>query len=460
MKRIGCGLLFCLACSISAWPSPAQAEDLLQVYELALRRDPKILEVEASRDAALEVKPQSVARLLPTLAIVGNLNQSRFDTTNTFTNQQVGIQHFWDSTLYLKLSQPIYHHDYWVGLSQADNLVAQAEAEYGAEQQSLFIRTAKAYFAVLSAQDNLEFANAEKTALERQMQQADRKFEVGEMAVTDLREAQAGYDLSVASAIAAQRAVYVAKVALREIIGVSDIDLSRLGADMPLPEPAPSSLEAWSELSQRNNLTVIAAENRAESARKNVELQFAGHYPTLDLVGSVGIADSDRPAGLVANSQSVGVQMNIPLFQGGAVSSKVRQAGHQYDAALHEVDKNRREVEKQVQDAFYGVMFSIRQVKALHTAVESTGTAVEAAEAGLRVGTRTMVDVLATQRAHYRARRDYAQARYDFINNSLLLKQSASLLSRQDIELANGWLDKAAKTPRLPNGAAAQPTDL
>jgi outer membrane protein len=422
------------------WQGSAQSENLLQIYDLAVERDPKILEAEANRNAALEIKPQSIARLLPTLAIVGNLTQNRYDTLNTFTTLQVGQQHFWDSNAYLKLTQPIYHHDYWVQLSQADNQLAQAEAEYGAEQQDLFTRTAKAYFTVLAAQDNLEFANAERRALERQLAQADRRFTVGTVAITDLREAQAGFDLAIANTIAAQRALSVAKAALREIIGLSNLELTAMGQDPPLLEPTPPKLEDWSELAQRNNLVIIAAQNRAEYARKNIDVQFAGHLPSLDLVGSVGINDTNRPAGLVANSQTVGVQMNLPLFQGGAVNSRVRQSQSQLEAAMQEVDKNRRAVEKQVQDAFYGIEFSINQVKALKAAVESTRTAVEATEAGFRVGTRTMVDVVTTERNHYRAQRDHAQARYDYIYNSLALKQGASILSRQDVEAVNSWL--------------------
>ena len=418
----------------------AQAEDLLQIYDLALRSDPKILEAEAKRDAVLEIKPQSIARLLPTLAIVGNLTQNRYDTLTTFTTLQVGQQHFWDSNAYLKLTQPIYHHEYWVQLSQADNQLSQAEAEYGAEQQDLLTRTAKAYFNVLAAQDNLEFANAERRALERQLAQADRRFSVGTAAITDLREAQAGFDLAIANTIAAQRALSVAKAGLREIIGLSNVELTAMERDPPLLEPAPPKLEEWSALAQINNLTVIAAENRAEYARKDIELQFAGHLPSLDMVGSVGINDTNRPAGLVANSQTVGVQMNLPLFQGGAVNSRVRPSQHQLEAATQELDKNRRAVEKQVQDAFYGVQFSINQVKALKAAVESTRTAVDATEAGFNVGTRTMVDVVASERNYYRARRDHAQARYDYVYNSLLLKQSASILSRQDVEIVNAWL--------------------
>jgi len=429
-----------LALCLALWACPSLAADLLQVYELALERDPKVLEAEATRNASLEAKPQSIARLLPTLAIVGNLNQSRYDTLHTYTTLQIGIQSFWDGNLYLKLTQPIYHHEYWVQLSQADNQIAQAEAEYGAEQQDLFTRTAKAYFAVLAAQDNIDFANAERLALQRQLEQANKRFTVGAAPITDVREAQAAFDQSIANTLAAQRALYVAKAALREIIGMADIDLRRLDGDPPLLEPTPAKLEEWSELGQRNNLAIVAAENRAEYARKNVDLQFSGHLPSLDVVGSAGINDTNRPAGLVANSQTIGLQMNLPLFQGGMVNSKVRQAHHQFEAAAQDVDKNRRAVEKQIQDSFYGILFSINQVKALRAAVESNRTAVEASEAGFRVGMRTMVDVVTSQRNYYRAQRDHAQARYDYIVNSLLLKQGASILSRQDVELVNSWL--------------------
>lgn len=242
----------------------------------------------------------------------------------------------------------------------------------------------------------LEFASAEKRALERQLQQIKKRFEVGTAAITDLREAQAGYDQSVASELAAQRGLHVARAGLREIIGMTDLVLNPLREELPLHEPTPPSLTEWSNMAQQHNLAILAAEHRAEIARKTVDLQFSGHLPTLDLVGNLGVADTDRPAGLVANSQTIGVQLNVPVFQGGGVNSRVRQASHQFAAARENVDKQRRAVERQIQDAYDGLVFSIGQVKALETAVASSLSALEAAEAGLRVGTRTMVDVLTT----------------------------------------------------------------
>lgn len=418
----------------------AHSHDLLEIYELAWQHDPTIREVEENRNAALEAKPQSVARLLPSLAIVGTLNENRFDTTNTYTNLQLGTQYFWDSNVYLKLSQSIYHHDYWVQLSQSENQIAQAEAEYAAEQQNLFVRAAKAYFGVLSAQSNLEFAAMEKRSLEYQLKQAQRRFVIGVAAITDFQEAQAGYDQANANEIDAQRKLQAAKTALAEIIGTLDFELNRLREDFPLDYPAPSKLEDWLLLAQQNNLTIIAASNHAEVARKNIEIQFSGHLPTLDLVGNVAVADTDRPAGLVANSQTIGVQLNVPIFQGGGVDSRVRQANHQFEAAKQNVDKQRRAAERQAQDAFQSIDFSISQINALKSAVQSTKVAVEAAEKGLVVGTRTMADVLIATRNFSRIQRDHAQARYDYILSGILLKQSAGALSRTDLEAVNTWL--------------------
>ena len=419
---------------------PACAQDLLEIYDLAWQNDPTLHEAEENKNAALEVKPQSLAKLLPTLGIVGNLNGNRFDTDNTYTNLQFGTQYFWDSSVFLKLSQPIYHHDYWAQLSQSENQMAQAEAEYAAEQQNLFIRTAKAYFGVLAAQSNLQFASMERQSLEFQLKQAKKRFEVGAASITDCREAQAGFDQAKASEIDAQKKLRETKVALSEIIGPLDFELNRLRDDVPLELPTPSNLDDWSALARQNNWTVIAADNRAEVARKNVEIQFSGHLPTLDLVGNMGVLDTDRPAGVVANSQTIGLQLNVPIFQGGGVESRIRQAEHQLAAAQQNVDKQRRAAERLAQDAYQGIELTISQIEALKSAVESTKAAVDAAEKGLIVGTRTMADVLTATRNHSRAQRDHAQARYEYIVSGLTLKQAASSLSRVDLEVVNTWL--------------------
>jgi len=435
MKKICAILLFVVTAA------PAFCQDLLDIYDLALQNDPAIQEAEEKRNALLEARPQSLGRLLPTLTIVGGLNASRYDTTNTFTDQQLGAQQFWDSNVYLKLSQPIYHHDYWLQFSQSDNQIAEAEAEYVAEQQNLLIRTAKAYFAVLQAQSNLSFAQAEKETVAHQLQEMQRRLAVGSASLGDLQEAQAGYDQSHASEIDAERKLQASKTALAEIIGEADVELNRLREDIPLFVPEPNNLDKWLALSQQNNFTLIAAQHHAEVLRKEVDVQSAGHLPTLDLVGNVGTTDTDRPAGLVSNSQTIGVQLNVPLYMGGGVESKVRQAKHQFAAAKKAVDKQRRASERLAQDAYQGLEFSIHQIAALQSAQRSTQISVEAVQRGLRIGTRTIADLLNANKNFSRAQRDHAQARYDYVLNNLLLKQAAGALSRRDLEAINVWLN-------------------
>ncbi|HYE34169.1 TolC family outer membrane protein [Methylocaldum sp.] len=433
----------------------AHAQDLLQTLELALQRDPRLREAEATRNAVLEAKPQSVARLLPTLSITGELNRnsvlSKFQQAQLVFIAGARNVGFWDSAASINLTQPIYRHEYWVQLSQADNHVAEAEANYAAEQQNLMLRTARAYFDVLFAQDSREFALAEQRAIERQLEQAKARFEVGLTAITDVHEAQAGYDQARANVIQAENQVDNAREALQEIIGDFDAALATLIEDIPLKGPEPESIEDWSNLAQQGNFGIIAAENRSLVAKKDIDLQFSGHLPSMDLVGSAGFTDTNRPQGISTEYQVIGMQVNVPMFAGGGVNSRVRQARHEYEAAQENLDGVRRSIKRQVKDAYRGILSSISQVEALQAAVVSSQSAVEASEAGLEVGTRTMVDVLTEQRNLFRAKRDYARARYDYIVNSLALKQAASTLSPEDLALVNHWLRPNAGTDSAAN---------
>jgi outer membrane protein len=418
----------------------AGAQDLLSTYELALKHDPRLREAEAQRNAVLETKPQSLAKLLPNISASAQMNRNYFNTGSTFVIGQGGFQNFWSSSATLTLNQPIYHHEYWVQLSQADSQIAEAEASYSAAQQDLMLRTAQAYFNVLFAEDSLEYAKAEHRAIERQLEQAKARFEVGLIAITDVNEAQAGYDQARANVIKSENDLDNAREALREIIGESDANLNGLVAEIPLKSPEPTGLEDWDKRAQEGNLDIVAAQSRSETARKNIDLQFSGHLPSVDLVGSAGFVDTNRPRGLRYDSEVIGMQVNLPLFAGGGVNSRVRQARSQLEAALENLDQRRRAVTRQVKNAYRTVLSTISQVQALKAAVTSSQSAVEATEAGFEVGTRTMVEVLTQQRNLYASQRDFAKARYDYIVASLSLKQGASLLSLQDIELVNRWL--------------------
>lgn len=431
---------FGLALALALVFSSARGENLSETYDLALRNDPTLRQSEATRDAVLESIPQSVARLLPNISVSAQMSKNYFNTGTTFIPGQEGFQNFWTSSATLQVTQPIYHHDYWVQLGQADNQVARAEAQYAAEHQNLIVRMARAYFDVLFAEDTLEFAHAERVAIERQLEQAKARFDEGLIAITDVHEAQAGFDLASANEIRAENELDNAREALREIIGQQERPLWRLSQEIPLSAPQPANLDDWNRRAQESNFDIIAAQNSADLAKKAIDLQFAGHLPTLDLIGQAGFSDTNRINGIRYDNQVVGMQVNVPLFTGGSVNSKVRQAEHELTAARDALDRQRRSVTRLTKDAYRGVLSSISQVKALKAAVTSAQSALEATEAGFEVGTRTMVDVLAEQRNLYRAQRDYAKARYDYIVSSLVLKQSASSLRREDVELVNNWL--------------------
>jgi len=420
----------------------ATALNLLQIYDLALQNDPTLQEAEANRNALLEVKPQSLARLLPSLSVVGSVNANRYDTTNTFSRQQLGLQYFWDSHVSLKLSQPIYHHDYWLQLSQTDNQIAEAEAEFVAEQQNLLLRSAKAYFGVLLAQNAHAYAQSEQLSLAKQLQEMQRRLAVGAAALPEVQDAQAGFDQALAEALEAERKLKAARNELTEILGAPVSALTALRQDWQPAPPEPNNAADWLQWAAQNNVSLIAASHHAEAARKTVEVQFAGHLPTLDLVGNVGTTDTDRPQGLISNSQTVGLQLNVPIYLGGMVDSKVRQAEFQYQAALKHVDKQRRAAERQTQDAFEAVQTAIGRVQALATARQSGEISVAAIEKGLEIGTRSVAELLTAKRNLARIRRDYEQAKYDYLLNSLQLKLAAGLLGRNDLEAVNAWLSE------------------
>jgi outer membrane protein len=447
MSRIACAAL------LAVFLAPARATDLMQIYQLAVERDPRTREAEERRNAALENRPQGLARLLPTLSMSGRLTrdsvEAKFKSAELVFltgGRNVG---FWNSNASVDLVQPIYHHESWVQLSQADNQIAEAEANYAAEQQNLMRRTADAYFNVLLAQDTLEFARAEQEAIARQLEQAQARFEVGLTPVTDVHEAQAGFDRARAGTIVAENQLDNAKEALREIVSDYPGDLDGLAAEVPLNPPQPAKMDEWDALAQKDNLTIIASRNRTEFSKKNIDLQFAGHMPTLDLRASAGFTDTNRPFGIRTEYERIGMEVNVPMFSGGGVNSRVRQARHDFEAAMDSLDGRRRAVTRQVKEAYRGVVSSISQVRALKSAVISSESALEATQAGFDVGTRTMVEVLTEQRNRFRTKRDYSEARYNYIRNSLSLKQAASTLAPEDLALVNHWLHGSKDIPEV-----------
>jgi len=443
-------------------PGVAHAASLLEIYQQALQSDPQIHEAEARRLAALEAKPQARSALLPQLSFGGDWTKSDSGGTSIEIDSDGSIGSLssdiesevkrWQFTL----TQTLFRWDQLVGLRQADKLVAKAEALRESAQQDLIVRVAQRYFDVLAAEDRLTSIHADRTAIARQLEQAKQRFEVGLIAITDVQESQAAYDQSVANEIAAKRSLATARELLREITGEHVPPLSAPGEDFPLITPTPNDEASWVDLALSQNLGLIASRLDEQLARDEISFRRNGHYPTIDLVANSGDADTnaDRsfnnspfvPADSERDQDSISVQFNVPLFAGGGTSSRVREAVYLHRASREQLQRVTRETERQARDAYLGVISERSRVKALDQAVSSSETALEATQAGFDVGTRTIVDVLNSQRSLYVAITNYYQSRYDYVLNALSLKQAAGNLEVQDLERIDRWLVER-KTP-------------
>lgn len=418
------------------------ATDLVEAYNLALESDPEFRRVAAANRAVLEQKPQAIAQLLPAVQATGNSYFNNQDISSAFIPVGEGGGVDFNSHGYsLNLSQPLFRYDRFVRLRQAGSRIQQAEAEYAAAEQALMVRLAERYFLVLANLDNLAFAEAEEKSLSRQLDQAKQRFDVGLTAITDVQEAQAGYDRSVAQKIAAGNGVDNAREALREIIGVYLETQPALSENMPFVEPEPADLDTWTVTALEQNLDVSAAMQAVETARQEIKVQNAGHLPTLDAVARYGYDKTGGRFGATKiHSDAVGLELNVPLFQGGFVSSRAREARARLDESLERLEIVRRGAQRQTRESYLGVVSGISQVYAFKQALISSETALRATEAGFEVGTRTAVDVIAAERVLSQSKRDYARAKYEYIQNSLRLKQAAGTLAHEDLALINQWL--------------------
>ncbi len=422
----------------------AQADDLVSTYLLALDSDPQYQAAVEAHRAALEVIPQSRAALLPNIAITGDVSRNRFDQrnggdTSYSTNQTYSVG----------LRQALYQRERFLQLEQADNRVVQADAQLVAAQQDLLLRVATRYFLVLGAQDNVAFVEADKEAIARTLDQAQQRFDVGLAAITDTLEAQARYDIAVSDAINAERLLDDTREALRELTGELPLAPEVLKAEIPLITPQPVDQDAWVAAALEQNPLVLAARAATEVAKQEIQVQNSGHYPSLDMVADYSYRDTEFGGftPLERNDSAIGLQLSLPLYEGGLVSSQTRQSRYQYNQAREEQEKQRRATKRQTRDNYRGIISGISKVSALKNAVISNEKAVEAAETGFEVGTRAVVDVLDAQRELLRARRDHARSRYDYLLDTLRLKQAAGILHETDLVQINNWLEEFIPVP-------------
>jgi len=440
-RRVRPALVLASLCVLAA---PAGAENLMDVLTLAEARDPEFRSVEAAYRAVRELRPQARAQLLlPQVGLSANTtyNEQDIDSEIAFGGTSSASVEFNTRGWQVSLTQPVYHYERWIALKQADSRINEAQLTVAAARQELILRAAERYFDTLAAIDSLRFAEAERTALARQLEQTRQRFEVGLIAITDVQEAQAGHDLAVAEAIRAQNQLDNALEALRELTGEFHHELEPLGTALPLAPPDPDDIERWTTRALGQNLRLQEALAATETAEREIDRQAAGHLPTLDIVGSHGFnKQGGRFGGTDIDATAIGFELNVPIYAGGQVLSLTREARHRHDEALERLEQQRRATERETRNAYLGVISGISRVQALRQAVVSSETAVAATTAGFEVGTRTSVDVVTAERELFRAKRDYARARYDYILDSLRLKRAAGTLAPEDIAEVNSWL--------------------
>lgn len=423
---------------------PLHALDLVEALELAQQNDVVLQAAQAEYIAISETESQSSAALLPSVSLDLFAQKTTSETSNAtggFTN---GTKDFTTDGYTLSLQQTLYNQQLFDTMQASESISAQALASFEAAKQALILRLAQAYFAVLAAEDNVAFAEAEKKANERLLKQNQERFKVGLIAITDVKEAQANYDSAVAQAIIAHNNLSNQQEALWFIINRRPESLNALQESIPLIFPELENIKVWQDKALANNLNLRAARYAAEAAKNSYDSQHAGHYPTLSLNAQYSSTSADGSSlgigGRDLDDTSVGVNLNIPIYSGGFTSSKVRQSAAEFEQARILLEKQQRQTIQEMRVAYLGVQAAIAQVQAFKQVLISTQTATEATQLGFEVGTRTSVDVLLAQGNLFRSQRDYAQARYDYILKLLEIKYAAGLLSSDDIQQISQWL--------------------
>jgi outer membrane protein len=462
-------LLIVLSACAPALPQSARAQEgLIEIYERALLNDPALREAEAAYLATAEVKPQARAQLLPQLQLGASTSTQHQENPNPPLDFQSGQPSIviastesdrTGDNLQLGLNQTIFDWGRYMTLRQADKIVARAETDYAVAQQDLIVRVSNAYFNVLAAEDNLASAVSARESIARQLEQAQRRFEVGLIAITDVQETQAGFDTAVADEIAAERALATSQEFLREIIGEYVTDLAGPVEDLPLLSPDPANPDQWVDTALQQNLSLLSSRMSRDIAEDDIKIQRSIRLPTIDL--SAGTSDRTdeltqtnncfpgappilcNPARNTTESSGYSWQFNfsMPIYTGGANRSRIQQSVYRHRAAIESLERVARQTEREARDAYLGVLSEIQRVQALRQAVESAQTALRATQAGFEVGTRTSVDVLNVQTNLRRAETTYARSRYDYIINTLRLKQASGSLAVEDVREVDGWLE-------------------
>lgn len=420
------------------------AADLLSIFQEARVQDAQYAAAKAQFIAAQERLPQGRALLLPNANFEAGYNYNRTDVQYDSATFQSGTRNYDSYNAAVRITQPIYRRQNNLTYELAKTQVLQAESQLNLAGQDLIVRVGQAYFTILLARSNLVTVQSQKTAVAEQLEQAKRNFVVGTATITDQREAQARFDLVVAQEIAARNELEVGQRALEILVGRSvDDPLAGLNLPITLSAPQPTDMKAWVDQAYESSLDVLLARQSLELAQQEVQRQRAGHQPTLDAVGSLSYLDqgsSSFGVGSATQSAVIGLQFNLPLYQGGAISSRTREAAAQQERARQDLENARRTVAQRTREAYLGVTSGLAQVSALEQAVASTQLQLESTKLGQEVGVRTAVDVLDAEQQLALARSNLYQSLYSTILSQLRLKAAVGRLAEGDLVDVNQLL--------------------
>ncbi|MFM9835949.1 MAG: TolC family outer membrane protein [Methylophilaceae bacterium] len=443
MKITHISILLALFLSSQAGAEGAQ-QNLLDIYHEALAHDPTLASALSANKAAQEIIEQGKALYRPTVNFTADASATRTHIRYLDSNIPPGNSDFENLKAGIEARQPIYRKQNLVQMEQSKTQVSLADKQYHLQQQALILRTTQAYFEVLVAQDKIDLLAAQKTAILSQLDQAKATFEVGTATVTDVNEAQAKYDLVLAQEIAAKNEYEIAKRSIQAITGEIPQKLATAKSDIQVVALG-QGMSDWQQIALLNNLNIQIQQDALKLSEQDVDRAEAGHLPTLDAVASVSDSYANGSpsvfsAGNELRGATIGLELEIPLYAGGAITSKARQAVLNKQKAQDDVEIVRRQVDFDTQSAFLNLSSSIAQVKALEQALISSQSQLDSTKLGYEVGVRTSVDVLNAQQQFYSAKRDLLQARYNYLVNIIRLKTASGLVSEADLQDINQQL--------------------
>ncbi len=431
---------------LSLAPIGASANSLQDIYKLALQNDAQLKADKATYDAGKESDNIALANLLPQINADYNYNDGKSDITNNLTNQlykNTNKTKGWEASL----TQPLFDMSAWYTYKQGQKVSAQAEAQFGADQQSLIVRVAQAYFNVLRSVDKLEASLAEEDALTHQLDQTKQRFDVGLIAITEVHEAQAAFDSATAATLEARGSLGISFEALEVLTGKAENQIAPLSDKFPVVNPTPADRAEWVSFSLKNNYNLKAAKLRAQAAEDNASANRAGHYPTVNATLGYSKPDSkgnnDPSPGNFDSStdgSSINVRLNVPIFSGGRTSSRTRQAVALELQAQEQFNSVERSTIQNTRALHLSVATDVARVQARKQAVLSNQSALDATQSGYEVGTRNLVEVLLAQRNLYQARRNYSDALFDYVIDTVKLREVAGMLTPADVQEVDKWL--------------------